>query len=46
MVTAGYDQLDEYDDLHGYMNHYHAGSKYRLPQGAGERKNRLLEPMR
>ena len=43
---AGYDLLDKHDDLRGYMNHYHAGSKYRLLQGAGERKNRLFEPMK
>ena len=45
MVTAGYDLLDKHADLRGYMNHYNAGSRYRLPQGAGERKNRLFETM-
>ncbi len=45
MVTAGYDLLDKHDDLRGYMNHYVGGSKYRLPEDAGERKNRLFEPM-
>jgi hypothetical protein len=42
-VTAGYDLLDKHDDLRGYMTHYVAGGKYRLPENAGERVNGLFE---
>ena len=45
MVAAGYDLLDKHDDLRGYMNRYTAGSKYRLPEDAGGRKNRLFETL-
>ena len=43
MVTAGYDLLDKHDDLRGYMNHYRAGTYYRLSENVGVQSNRLFE---
>ena len=46
MVTAGYDLLDKHDDLRGYMTHYSAGGKYRLPENVGMRANGLFATVR